>query len=148
MELRAADDATPWTKLGLKPFPKTARKKAFTQPCACFDGRRCTIYPLRPRQCARFECGILQRLKTGQISFAQALQQVTQTKKEIRAVKKLLTQTGNSETDQALKTRYADVMQSPLEIADTRRVELHGKLLIRFAHLVENLQKQFLTPPR
>ena len=48
VELRAGDDAKRLKQLGLTIVQKSKSKLAFTQPCACFDGKFCGIYADRP----------------------------------------------------------------------------------------------------
>lgn len=47
VELQRGDDATQLAASGLGLFPK-GRKRAFSQPCSCFDGHLCAIYAQRP----------------------------------------------------------------------------------------------------
>ncbi len=65
VELRAGDDAKQLAKLGLVLKRKERTKTAFAQPCACFDGKLCTIYADRPKRCWLFECGLLKKVKGG-----------------------------------------------------------------------------------
>src|ERR1041385_4460265 len=67
VELRKGDDAKRLAGLGLTIGKKGQGKLAFSQPCACFDGKFCTIYEARPKRCRTFECGLLKKVATDEI---------------------------------------------------------------------------------
>ncbi|WP_062543059.1 YkgJ family cysteine cluster protein [Rufibacter tibetensis] len=51
----------------------------FLQPCKKYcDG--CTIYARRPKQCAKFECGLLKSLDQKKLSFDSAIEVVKEVK--------------------------------------------------------------------
>ena len=56
-------------KLG---FQLTTRSR-LSQPCAAFDGCRCTIYSQRPGQCKKFDCLLLEKVRSGQATQERAI---------------------------------------------------------------------------
>lgn len=61
----------------------------FLQPCKKFcDG--CTIYPDRPKQCAKYECGLLMSLEQKEIDFDTAIETVHVVKQKKIAIEKKL----------------------------------------------------------
>lgn len=65
----------------------------FLQPCDQFcDG--CTIYNERPKQCAQFECGLLQSVAHKEIPFEKAEIIVQEVKQQRAAIKKQVKQLG------------------------------------------------------
>jgi Fe-S-cluster containining protein len=42
------------------------------QPCAAQKNKRCSIYQFRPKCCRTFECALLQRVKNGSLTLAEA----------------------------------------------------------------------------
>src|SRR5208337_2660907 len=64
VELQKGDNAGRLIDLGMS-LKKKGMKRAFTQPCQCFDGKLCKIYNDRPKRCATFECGLLKRVQSG-----------------------------------------------------------------------------------
>src|SRR5271170_7061520 len=89
VELRAGDDAGQLAELGLS-LIKKGSKLAFTQPCACFDGKLCGIYADRPKRCRAFECGLLKRVETNEMTANIALKKISETKKQAEKVRGLL----------------------------------------------------------
>src|SRR5271170_8188020 len=79
VELRAGDDPGRLAELGLS-LTKKGRQLAFAQPCACFDGKLCTIYADRPKRCRTFECGLLKRIQAGALDADAALKTIAKTK--------------------------------------------------------------------
>ena len=108
VELRAGDDPKRLAKLGLALEKKTKTKLAFAQPCACFDGKLCGIYHDRPRQCRKFECGLLKRLEAGEMTASMALKKIATAKQRAEKVRELLRLSGQRNERMALTHRYAE----------------------------------------
>src|SRR5215472_3148229 len=107
VELRAGDDARRLQELGLTLFQKTKAKLAFSQPCACFDGKFCKIYADRPKRCRLFACGVLKRVDSGELPVGSALKMISEAKVRAGRVRMLLRQTGQADERMALTHRYA-----------------------------------------
>src|SRR5271154_2938594 len=76
VELRAGDDAKRLKQLGFALESKGRGKLAFAQPCACFDGKFCTVYADRPKRCRTFECGLLKRVGADELGASAALRKI------------------------------------------------------------------------
>lgn len=55
----------------------------FDLPCIVYDGS-CSQYEIRPRDCRDFQCGLLKRFYSHEISFAQASDVIQSTRKALR----------------------------------------------------------------
>jgi uncharacterized protein len=144
VELQRGDHAHLLAKLGLDLFRK-GRKSAFTQPCACFDGKLCGIYASRPQQCHAFACGLLKRVTAGKLPPGAALQIIAETRRSADAVLQLVRELGNTDEIKPLNRRYADVVAQPIDMsADEAEVERRGDLMMAVAKLVASLERDFL----
>jgi len=143
VELRAGDDAGRLAELGLS-LTKKGSKLAFAQPCACFDGKLCTIYADRPKRCRTFECGLLKRVEANTMTANAALKKISAAKIQAEKVRELLRQSGQREERMALTHRYAEAMQSPIDLADEGSAERHGELMLAVNDLMTLLQRDFL----
>ncbi len=144
VELRAGDDPERLKKLGLELLQKTKTKLAFAQPCACFDGKLCTIYADRPKRCQRFECGLLKRVDSGAMTPGAALKKISQAKARAEGVRKLLREAGQCEERLALTHRYAEAMSAPVDLAVEPNADRHGKLMLAVSDLMQMLERDFL----
>jgi Fe-S-cluster containining protein len=144
VELRAGDDAGRLAELGL-PLAKKGGKLAFAQPCACFDGKLCGIYPDRPKRCRTFECGLLKRVQAGELPADAALKAIAQTKRQAQKVRGLLRQLGQKDEQLAMTKRYAATMSAPVDLSDHEAdSERRGELMLAVDELMRRLQRDFL----
>jgi Fe-S-cluster containining protein len=143
VELRAGDDAKRLKQLGLTLVQKTKSKLAFAQPCACFDGKLCGIYGDRPRQCRKFECGLLKRVDAGEMTAGAALNKITEAKILAGKVRRLLRSLGQNDEQLALTKRYSQAMSAPVDLSDDDS-ELRGELMLAVNDLMQVLQRDFL----
>ena len=143
VELRAGDDAKRLAELGLS-LTKKGRQLAFAQPCACFDGKLCTIYADRPKRCGLFECGLLKRVESKEITAGAALKKISEAKKRAGDVRELLRQSGQRDEQMALTHRYGEVMSAPMDLADESSAERRGELMLAVNDLMTRLQRDFL----
>ena len=144
VELRAGDDAKLLTTLGLTLFQKTKAKLAFSQPCACFEGKFCKIYGDRPRRCRLFACGLLKKVEAGEMTAGAALKKISATKKLAEKVRGLLRATGQRDETMALTHRYAEAMSAPINLSDEHSAERRGELMLTVGELMQTLQRDFL----
>ena len=144
VELRAGDDAGRLVELGLS-LTKKGRQLAFAQPCACFDGKLCTIYADRPKRCRTFECGLLKRVQAGEMDADVALKKISETKKQVEKVRGLLRQLGQTDERLAMTKRYKEVMNAPIDLSDDESsAEKRGELMLAVDELMRRLQRDFL----
>jgi hypothetical protein len=145
VELRAADDTKRLKQLGLTLVQKTKSKVAFAQPCACFDGKLCGIYADRPRQCRKFECGLLKRVDAGEMEAGAALKKISEAKILSGKVRGLLRSVGQNDQRLALTKRYSQAMSAPVDLsASENDSELRGELMLAVNDLMRMLQRDFL----
>ena len=144
VELRVGDDPRQLTKKGLAILRKTKTKLAFAQPCACFDGKLCTIYADRPKRCRLFECGLLKRVEQGGMTPAAALKKIAQARARAEQVRGLLRQSGQHDETMALTHRYAEAMSAPVDLSVPDAAELRGELMMAVSDLMQMLERDFL----
>ena len=144
VELRAGDDAARLKKLGLTITKKTKTKLAFAQPCACFDGKLCTIYQDRPKRCGLFECGLLKRVEAEEMTAGMALKKIFTAKKRAGEVRELLRSLGQTDERMALTHRYTEVMSRPMDLSIEGEAEKRGELMMAVNDLMQLLQRDFL----
>ena len=144
VELRAGDDAKRLKQLGLTPEKKGKSKRAFAQPCACFAGKLCSIYRDRPKRCLTFDCGLLKRVESGEMTAKVALKKIFEAKQRAEQVRELLRSLGQRDEQVALTHRYAEAMSAPIDLADEAGAERHGELMMVVNDLMRLLQRDFL----
>jgi Fe-S-cluster containining protein len=144
VELQKGDNAGRLIDLGMA-LKKKGMKRAFVQPCHCFDGKLCRIYTDRPKRCATFECGLLKRVQSGEMSAAAALKRIADAKKLVEKVRGLLRRLGDKDEQLALTKRYSRVMAQPIDLsADEDSGEARGELMLAVNDLMRVLQRDFL----
>ncbi|MGO8838067.1 MAG: YkgJ family cysteine cluster protein [Limisphaerales bacterium] len=144
VRLQKNDDARRLTELGLS-LVKKGSKPAFVQPCACFDGILCRIYPERPAYCRAFECGLLKRVQAGGMDVKAALKTIGAAGRRVEKVRRLLRRSGQHDEQLALIQRYAQVMSGPIDLSGSEdAVESRSELLLAVEGLMLLLQRDFL----
>jgi Fe-S-cluster containining protein len=144
VELQKGDDAGRLIELGMS-LKKKGMKRAFVQPCSCFDGKLCKIYEDRPRRCRTFECGLLKRVQAGEMKVDDALKWIAAAQKLVANVQRLLRRLGDKDESLALTKRYARMMAAPIELsAGVGDAKQRGKLLLAVNDLMRVLQRDFL----
>jgi hypothetical protein len=144
VELRKGDDPARLSQLGLEILQKSKAKLAFTQPCACFDGKFCKIYADRPKRCRLFECGLLKRVQSGELTATAALKKIAEAKSHAETVRRLLRESGQPDEQMALTHRYAETMRAPVDLSDDRNADRHGELMVAVGDLMHMLERDFL----
>lgn len=144
VELKKGDDPQRLVKLGMPVAQKTKTKLAAPQPCACFDGKFCSIYADRPRQCRLFECGLLKRVQGGEMNAAAALRKISEAKRLAEKVRRLLRASGQRDEQMALAQRYAAAMQAPVDFSVEGAADQRGELMLAVNELMQMLERDFL----
>lgn len=145
VELRSGDDAKRLAALGLDLFRK-GRHQAFAQPCSCFDGKLCRIYPDRPKRCRTFECRLLQRTQASEVTTAVALKAIKNARKQVKAVRQLVRKLGHTDERVPLNRRYVEVMEQPIDLAaGDQNQKFRGQLMRAVEKLSQILERDFLT---
>ena len=144
VELRAGDEAKRLPRVGLTLHQKTRTKLAFSQPCACFDGKLCRIYAERPKRCGLFACGLLNRVESREMTVNAALKKIASAKNRAEQVRDRLRSLGQRDERMALTHRYAGVMASPMDFSQPGETEQRGELMLALNDLMTQLQRDFL----
>jgi Fe-S-cluster containining protein len=144
VELRPGDDPKRLAKLGLDVREKTKTKLAFAQPCACFDGKFCKIYADRPKRCRLFECGLLKRVDSGDLTAGAALKKISEARARAENVRALLRHSGQRNEHVALTHRYAQAMSAPVDLSVEPNADRHGELMLAVSDLMQMLERDFL----
>jgi Fe-S-cluster containining protein len=144
VELQKGDNAGRLIDLGI-PLKKKGLKRAFAQPCRCFDGKLCRIYNDRPNRCRTFDCGLLKRVQSGEMPASAALKQIADAKKLVEKVNRLLHRLDDNDEQLALTKRYGKMMSKPIDLAgDEGLAEARGELMLAVNDLMHVLQREFL----
>ena len=144
VELQKGDNAGRLIDLGMS-LKKKGMKRAFAQPCHCFDGKLCRIYADRPKRCATFDCGLLKRVQSGEMPAPAALKRIADTKKLVEKVRLLLRRLGDKDEQLALTKRYSRMMAKPIDLAAGEDIgEARGELMLAVNDLMHVLQREFL----
>ena len=144
VELQPGDNAGRLIDLGMA-LKRKGMKRAFVQPCRCFDGKLCVIYADRPKRCATFECGLLKRVQSGAMTAPAALKRIADAKKLVDKVRRLLRRLGDNDEQLALTKRYSRMMSKPIDLsADEDTGEARGELMLAVNDLMHVLQREFL----
>jgi Fe-S-cluster containining protein len=109
VELRRAE-ATWLEILGLEVEDNDEDGLQLLQPCGALRGKRCGIYPHRPRSCRAFECRLLQDAQRGDVSADRALEHIAEAHRRIRRVQALLAQFEPDRARLPLKERCAEAL--------------------------------------
>jgi uncharacterized protein len=116
------------------------------QPCSALQGKRCGIYPHRPKCCRTFECRLLKEVQTGTVTIEQAQETITIIRREISTIKGLM---GTKNSGLPLKERYHEAMTLIAEQGESPAAEKRGTELMRRMGILEALIKEkFLKPLR
>jgi Fe-S-cluster containining protein len=145
VELQRTDNAARLAKLGLELFAKKHRR-AFNQPCACFDGKLCRIYADRPARCRAFECTQIQRVDQGKQSLAAAARKIREARRLAGHVAQLCRDLGSHDEMVPLNQRWTAIMTEPWDLGgDERRLELREELMAAVGRLAGVLEQDFLV---
>jgi uncharacterized protein len=144
VELQPGDDAGRLIELGMS-LKQKGMKRAFVQPCRCFDGKLCRIYEDRPRRCRTFECGLLKRVQSGEMTAAAALKRIAEARKLVEKVRGLLHRLGDADKQLALAKRYSRMTAQPIDLSAGEEVsDARGELMLAVNDLMQILQREFL----
>lgn len=149
VRLQPGDSSQALVALGLK----LKRKKGHNhilQPCPAFQCEQCSIYESRPARCRLFECRQLERVSTGEITGAQALENIHEARRRLDELNKLLEQSGSSNLKRPLSKRCEKVLAEPLHpSSEPAAMELRSRLTRAMAELNTLLNENFrLVPSR
>ena len=144
VRLQTGDDAARLAKLGV-PLQRRGGRMRFAQPCSCLEGNLCRIYGERPVRCRTFECRLLQRAQTNEVTERAALKIIQQARRRADNVRRILRELGDTNEMVPLSRRDQRMMRQAIDLsADEHVVELRGELMLAVAELVGLLEREFL----
>lgn len=82
VELRDRKEAVVLEILGLE-IEEEGSRHLLVQPCRALQNKRCEIYPHRPECCQTFECAILKKLRSGELSSSIAHNRIADLKRRL-----------------------------------------------------------------
>ena len=145
VELQKTDAPRRLAELGLAIKAK-GRKRAFSQPCHCFQAGLCQIYAERPTRCRAFECGVLKRVVDQRLTPDAALRLIKQAQQLSDKIRASLQGLGERNDALPLSHRFQKVMAEPIDLsADEALVDLRGTFMLQVDQLMKFLERNFLS---
>lgn len=118
------------------------------QPCAALKRLCCTVYDQRPVRCRKFHCQQLARLANGELSEADALVLIADTRRLADRVRLLLAECGYREDGAALQEQYDRVTSTRVDTAlEPELAESRHQLESAMRDLKLRLAREFLPAP-
>jgi hypothetical protein len=109
------------------------------------EGKLCRIYADRPQQCRAFECGLLKRVRGGQLTSVAAMRLIGRVQRAAEQIRDRLRALGNHDDDLPLSRRYQKLMAEPIDLtADEAEIEGRGSLMLEVDELMKLLHQHFL----
>jgi hypothetical protein len=88
---------------------------------------------------------LLKRVQAGELDADAALKTITQAKRQVEKVSKVLRGTGSDDERLALSQRYERAMSQPVDLSGVKAsAGLPGKLMTTYRDLMQTLQGDFL----
>ena len=143
VELESAVEISSLEILGLDVEEGDGKAGLLSQPCRALVGRRCGIYAHRPKCCRTFECALLQNVRTGAVTVAQAHSHIAQAFSAIRRVRTLLNQLGEGDSQLPLAERCAEALAKDMGSAPGMKRK-QTQLESAMTRLQDHLQRTFL----
>jgi Fe-S-cluster containining protein len=145
VRLQVGDDARRLASLGVA-LQTRGKLTRFSQPCSCLEGKLCRIYDDRPTRCRTFECRVLQRVQTGEVTERAALKSIQNALRRAEKVRGILRELGDADESVPLSRRYQRMMRQPIDLsAESRLIDLRGELMMAVSELVTVLEQEFLS---
>ncbi len=117
VQLKPGDSARDLAALGMK-LKRKQGHHYILQPCPAFRGAQCSIYAARPERCRLFECRQMQRVATGEITEALALENIRSARQLVAEIDELLHQAGGTNLKRPLSKRCEKAAAEPLGAFD------------------------------
>lgn len=144
VRLQAADQPARLVALGV-PLKPHGLAQRISQPCACLQGTLCRIYADRPSRCRAFECRLLKRAQTGDVTERAALKSIQKAQKRAERVRQILVELGDANEHLPLSRRWQRKLREPFDLSAAARINsLRGKLMVAASELAATLEKDFV----
>ena len=146
VRLQPNDSPRELAALGLK-LKRKNRHDYILQPCPAYRDAQCSIYAQRPARCRLFECQQLQRVATGEITEAAALEKIRAVQRRVAQLDRLSRRADGSLRKGPLSKRCETALAEPFDVTTHpelvgQREELAGGL----AELDAMLDEDFRVP--
>jgi Fe-S-cluster containining protein len=129
--------------LGLEVEDDGSTRALLPQPCAALRGRRCRIYPHRPKCCRTFECQLLQEVRSGVVEVERAKERIAVTLEGVARVRELLRRLGQRDEALPLAERCAEALARDAD-PSPRRKRMRAELETVMAEVTQRIRKTFL----
>jgi hypothetical protein len=97
----------------------------FKQPCQCLNSARsCTAYANRPLRCRLFSCKTLIKLESSHLHFTEAALIIDSIVQQTQNFLDHMALLGCRDTHKPLAIRYQQLIQSPLDSAEIKKLSL------------------------
>ncbi len=146
VRLQPSDAPRDLAALGLKLKRKT-RQQLILQPCPALRDGQCSIYAQRPERCRLFECRQLQRVGSGEITEAMALEKIHEVQRRAAQLDRISRRADGSARKGPLSKRCETALAEPFDA--TTHPELVGQredLARGLAELDAILDEDFRIP--
>lgn len=146
VRLQPNDVPTELAALGLK-LKRKHGQDLLLQPCPAHCDGQCSIYAQRPERCRLFECQQLQRVGTGEITEAMALEKIREVQRRTARLDALSRRADGSPRKGPLSKRCETALAEPFDA--TTHPELIGEreeLARGLAELEAILDQDFRVP--
>ena len=117
---------------------KLTRSGKLPQPCQALCGPKCTLYASRPDYCRRFECLLLKKCNTGQVSPELALKVIRTARRRLAKAEKLFQALGDHDRVVAISVRFrrlaCSIESSPRDARASARMPSTQPQPVKFGH--------------
>jgi uncharacterized protein len=113
------------------------------QPCRALSGKRCTIYPHRPKCCRTFECRLLRDVRRGDLGVEQAEAHIAEALAGIAGANALIVQLGVRASTLPLKERSAEALSLAAH-ANPERHAIQARLEASMSAIETLIDRHFL----
>jgi len=142
VRLQSNDSPRELIALGLK-WKRHHSEEFILQPCPAHQESQCAIYLQRPERCRRFECRLLKRVASREMSEPEALEKICEAVQRAAQINQLLDESGKTDPKRPLTKRYEKITAEPVDPSDPKAVALRGQLTLAMQELEELLDKDF-----
>lgn len=143
VELVGQAEATRLEIMGMEVENENRNIGLLSQPCAALSGTRCGIYAHRPKCCRAFRCDLLQSAERGSVTVERAMEQIADTREQIRQVRAMLGRLGNRDEGLPIKERCAETLAEE-GAASTETIQDRADLEAAMARLENTIWNTFL----
>jgi uncharacterized protein len=143
VELAGRAESTRLEVLGLEIEDDDTNGELLLQPCRALQGRHCGIYAHRPECCRTFECRLLQDVRRGAVGVERAGEQIAETLRQIRRVRRQMARLGQRDGRLPLTESCAEVLSRDAD-ADLEVNRRRAELEVATSAVEESIRRRFL----